>query len=146
MGKLYLSPGSTDEKIKEAYEDIKRAVQDKILTDVAGRNALLKVQAALGKTVSHLQETQDAGGRRSASRSISASYSTGIGDTSAMSDEKRATPEPGIKEDSKIKAEADIKEEPDGDGEADTSAGTVARKGKREKEASIVDQLPSGED
>ena len=63
-----------------------------------------------------------------------------------MSDEKRATPEPGIKDDSEIKAEADIKEEPEGEGEADMSAGTVARKGEREKEPSIVDQLLSGED
>ncbi|KAJ2970250.1 hypothetical protein NUW58_g9753 [Xylaria curta] len=43
LGKVHVSPASTEEKLRHLYEDISAAVEEGILTDATGRNALYKI-------------------------------------------------------------------------------------------------------
>lgn len=56
LGKLYISPASTEGKIREVYGEVSAAVNDKIISDATGRNALYKIHVSLGKIVNSLTE------------------------------------------------------------------------------------------
>lgn len=82
LGKLYVSPASSEDKIRDLYEDCTEAIEAKLVADTTGKNALFKIQTSLGKIVNALNESANAanatilGGRltpsrRSASRSVS---------------------------------------------------------------------------
>lgn len=62
MGKIHVSPASTEEKIRELYSEVSAAVDDKIVSDATGRNALYKIHVSLGKIVNSLAEKR---GRKS---------------------------------------------------------------------------------
>ncbi|KAI1102671.1 condensin subunit Cnd3 [Jackrogersella minutella] len=70
LAKLYISPASSEDKIRDLYEDISAAVEENLLSDATSRNALYKIHVSLGKIVNQLGE-QDKMSRRSASRGIS---------------------------------------------------------------------------
>lgn len=74
MGKLYISPGSSEDKVRELYAEANAAVDDNLLTDATGRNALYKLHVSLGKIVNSYTEQDRASTapRRTASRSVSA--------------------------------------------------------------------------
>lgn len=66
LGKLYISPASTEEKIREVYAEVSAAVDDKIIAEATGRNALYKIHVSLGKIVNALTEKAPRGRKASA--------------------------------------------------------------------------------
>lgn len=78
LGKLYISPTSTEEKTRAVYEEISEAVESQLLSDATSRNALYKIHVSLGKIVNNLDQAAAAQmgsgaghGRRSTSRATS---------------------------------------------------------------------------
>ncbi|KAK8117303.1 uncharacterized protein PG998_005584 [Apiospora kogelbergensis] len=90
LGKLYISPVSTEEKIREMYEEISSAVEDNLLSDATGRNALYKIHVSLGKIVNGLNEQQEKSKFRSSSRSVTGSVAGSSVAGSVAGDEKSA--------------------------------------------------------
>lgn len=60
LGKLYISPGSSEDRLRETYTEISCAVDDGLVTDATSRNALYKVHVSLGKIVNALDENKPA--------------------------------------------------------------------------------------
>ncbi|KAL6921361.1 hypothetical protein ACHAPO_004934 [Fusarium lateritium] len=119
LGKLHVSPGSSKEKLREAYQEVSIAVEDGLLSDATSRNQLYKIHVSLGKIVNTLDEQQQPTYRRaSRSTSILTDRQSTEGDTSIAD-------EPSIKE------------------EDEDSDGTVVPKEDRE---SLVDSLLSDGD
>ncbi|OBS28564.1 hypothetical protein FPOA_02500 [Fusarium poae] len=116
LGKLHVSPGSSKEKLREAYQEVSIAVEEGLLSDATSRNQLYKIHVSLGKIVNTLDEQQQPTYRRaSRSTSILTDRQSTEGDTSIVD-------EPSIKE------------------EDEDSDGTVVPKEDRE---SLVDSLLS---
>lgn len=87
LPKLYISPTSSDHKIRDVYADVCEAVDAQLLSDAASRNALYKIHVALGKIVNALDAaapatTAGAGGFR---RSVSRAKSLGVEDKTVLS-------------------------------------------------------------
>jgi condensin complex subunit 3 len=89
LGKLYISPSSTEENIRSVYAEVSEAVDSQLLVDATGRNALYKIHVALGKIVNNLdQAQQDIGfGRRSVSRAVSVASMASTALTSVTADD-----------------------------------------------------------
>jgi len=51
LGKIYVTPTSTPEKLQSVYELVAEALELKIAPDATTRNALTKLHTALGKAV-----------------------------------------------------------------------------------------------
>ncbi|KAH6671598.1 condensin subunit Cnd3 [Plectosphaerella plurivora] len=84
LGKLYISPSSSENMIRETYEEVTIAVNDRLVSDTAGRNALNKIHVSLGKIVANLGEV-DVGSRRiSRSMSVATEDKTGNEDRSTL--------------------------------------------------------------
>lgn len=83
LGKLYVSPTSSEDKLQDVYELASEAVNGRGLADATSRNALLKLHAAVGKIVNArggCAEHDDVtvmGARRSVSSSTTASVAGG---------------------------------------------------------------------
>ncbi|KAH7140583.1 nuclear condensing complex subunit [Dactylonectria macrodidyma] len=118
LGKLHMSPGSTEEKLREAYAEVSAAVEQGLLSDATSRNALYKIHVSLGKIVNVLDEQQPT--QRRTSRSMS------LNPEGQQSEEKSVIEEPQIKE------------------EDEDSEGTIVP--KDEKESSLVEDLLSDGD
>ncbi|AEO57452.1 condensin subunit Cnd3-like protein [Thermothelomyces thermophilus ATCC 42464] len=54
LGKLYVSPASSEDKTREVYAAICDAVDNQLVSDTASRNALYKIHVSLGKIVNSL--------------------------------------------------------------------------------------------
>lgn len=122
LGKLYISPASTEEKLRELYAEVSDAVETNLISDTTGRNALYKIHVSLGKIVNNLDQQKEAGFRRStASRSVS------------------LAPEPAAEDRTMVGQEPQIKEEEEEDNEsrleADDSNDTVKPKSEDVTEA-----------
>ena len=63
LAKLHISPASTEPLIREIYQEVSTAIEDKLISDATGRNALYKIHVSLGKIVNNLTEV--AAGRKS---------------------------------------------------------------------------------
>ncbi|TAQ87250.1 hypothetical protein B7494_g4415 [Chlorociboria aeruginascens] len=61
LAKLHISSASTEDKIRNLYDEVSEAVDGKLILDAPGRNALYKIHVSLGKIVNTL------GGRKSLS-------------------------------------------------------------------------------
>ncbi|KAK9789075.1 putative Nuclear condensin complex subunit 3 C-terminal domain-containing protein [Seiridium cardinale] len=96
FGKFYVSPSSSEEKIRSLYEDINVAVEENLLSDATSRNALYKIHVSLGKIVNQFAE-QDKVSRRSVSRSMSMMSMSATGDEKTVTEDSVLTQEP-IKE------------------------------------------------
>ncbi|KAH7144620.1 nuclear condensing complex subunit [Dactylonectria estremocensis] len=118
LGKLHMSPGSTEEKLREAYTEVSAAVEEGFLSDATSRNALYKIHVSLGKIVNVLDEQQPT--QRRTSRSMS------LNPERQQSEEKSVIEEPHIKE------------------EDEDSEGTIVP--KDEKDSSLVEDLLSDGD
>lgn len=95
LGKLYVSPASTEDTVRSLYDEVSEAVESNLVADTTGRNALYKLHVALGKIVNALDQGQEPGfGRRSVSSRA----------TSAALEDRHPTEERTV-------VEADIKEE-----------------------------------
>ncbi|KAI1637648.1 condensin subunit Cnd3 [Biscogniauxia mediterranea] len=76
LAKLYISPASSEDKLRNLYEDVSSAVEENLVSDATSRNALYKIHVNLGKIVNQLGAEQPAtSSRRSTSRSVSAAPS-----------------------------------------------------------------------
>ncbi|PSR94204.1 nuclear condensing complex subunit [Coniella lustricola] len=106
LGKLYISPASTEDKIREVYADVSDAVETNLIADTTGRNALYKIHVSLGKIVNTLDQAKEAAGRRQSTISRSGSLAPGDDQQSQQQhasagrslSARGATVEPGIKE------------------------------------------------
>lgn len=56
MSKLYIPADADAEKLRNAYELVAQAIEDKVASDAPGRNALNKMEVSLGKIVGDLAE------------------------------------------------------------------------------------------
>ena len=56
LGKLHVSPASTESLFREVYQEASVAIEDKLISDAAGRNALYKIHVSLGKIVNNMTE------------------------------------------------------------------------------------------
>ncbi|KAI2601893.1 condensin subunit Cnd3 [Hypoxylon sp. NC1633] len=92
LGKLYISPASSEDKTRTLYEDVSVAVGENLVSDATGRNALYKIHVSLGKIVNQLGE-QDKASRRSVSRSVSLAL-----DDRTITEDVTIVPEPRIEE------------------------------------------------
>ncbi|KAI8628630.1 ARM repeat-containing protein [Xylariaceae sp. FL1651] len=141
LGKLYVSPASTEEKIRNLYDDISSAVDEELLTDATSRNALYKIHVSLGKIVNQLGE-QDKLSRRSVSRSVSVAPSVTPSHDKTITDEDEPTIVPGRRSaDATVLedvAEEEAGEEADGGDDGDTVV--------HHKEESLVDDLLTDEE
>lgn len=113
------------------YDEVSIAVDDRLITDTTGRNALNKIHVSLGKIVATLGE-QEAEPRR-ASRSVSVVSS--VAPSVATSSASKADDGDG---DKTITMEPPIKEE-----DEDSNEGTVIQ---RSAENSSVSELLSDEE
>lgn len=109
LGKLYISPASTEEKLRELYAEVSDAVETNLISDTTGRNALYKIHVSLGKIVNNLDQQKEAGFRRStASRSVSlAPEPVGAEDRTMVGQEPRIKEEEEEEEDNESRLEAD---------------------------------------
>jgi condensin complex subunit 3 len=115
LGKLHVSAGSTEEKLRETYAEVSAAVEDGLLTDATSRNALYKIHVSLGKIVNSLDEQQPAYRRGSRSASVALDRQPG--------EEKTIIEEPKIKEE-----------------DEESDEGTIVPK-EEEKNHSLIDDL-----
>ncbi|GAW11857.1 hypothetical protein ANO14919_012100 [Xylariales sp. No.14919] len=159
LGKLYVSPTSTEEKTRTLYEEISTAVDEGLLTDATGRNALYKIHVSLGKIVNALNEG-DKISRRSRSASVATSIGTTGGSASVATGDRSVVTDDGedatvvlgrregdgtVLEDVVEEEEDDgdtvkVEENEDGDGDGDT----VVRRNREDD--NLVDELLSDND
>lgn len=109
LGKLYVSPASSEEKIRETYAQMSEAVENQLVSDTTGRNALYKIHVALGKIVNNLDQQQqqqqmEGYGRRSMSRSTSVA----LEDRTVVPEERTVVVDPDIKEEDEDSDEGTI--------------------------------------
>ncbi|ROV99002.1 hypothetical protein VSDG_03799 [Cytospora chrysosperma] len=103
LGKLYISPASTEEKLRELYAEVSEAVETNLISDTTGRNALYKIHVSLGKIVNGLDQQQEAGLRRSTpSRSVSLAPDEVANRTAAATAEERTNEDAATEGDSLV--------------------------------------------
>ncbi|KAK0117819.1 hypothetical protein ONS95_012144 [Cadophora gregata] len=59
LAKLHISPASTPSLLREIYAEVSLAIDEKLIADATGRNALFKIHVSLGKIVNTLKEKDD---------------------------------------------------------------------------------------
>ncbi|KAG5982213.1 hypothetical protein E4U55_002196 [Claviceps digitariae] len=91
LGKLYVSPSSSEAKLRDLYAAVSDAVQNGLVNDATSRNSLYKIHISLGKIVNNMDEQQHS--KRRTSRSVS------------VTKERQSTEERTLVEESKIKEE-----------------------------------------
>ncbi|PHH80001.1 hypothetical protein CDD80_3130 [Ophiocordyceps camponoti-rufipedis] len=102
LGKLHVSPGSTEDTIRDVYAQISDAVTEGLLSDATSRNALYKLHVSLGKIVNSLDEQQQQ--QQPYNRRTSRSASVVL-DRQPVED-KTIVEEPDIKEEEEDEGEA----------------------------------------
>lgn len=129
-----MSPASSEDKIRSLYEDVSAAVEDNVVADATGRNALYKIHVSLGKIVNQLDAQVGAEGilRRSVSvsHSVSTSARRSVAGSVVGDDEEEST----------VLAPETVKEE---DVEDDDDGDTVVQMGEGE---SLVEELLTDEE
>lgn len=94
LGKLYVSPASSEDKIRALYASVSEAVEDGLLSDATSRNALYKIHVSLGKIVNSLNEQQLQPSMRRSSRSVSVVLDRHPAEDKTAMDESRIKEEP----------------------------------------------------
>ncbi|KAI1306684.1 nuclear condensing complex subunit [Xylaria venustula] len=166
LGKLYISPSSTEDKIRTLYDDVQAAVDEGLLSDATGRNALYKIHVSLGKIVNTLGTSEaDKMSRRSRSASVA---TASVADTSAHTGDRSRVTDDDDGDDTVVAAVSgrksadgsvleDVAEEEDddddgdtvklgdeGEGEGDGDAVTSAKRDRDDEE--LVEELLSDDD
>ncbi|KAI1007944.1 Condensin complex subunit 3 [Podosphaera aphanis] len=59
LAKLHISAGSTPSLLCDTYNLVCEAIDNKLVSDTAGRNALLKIHVSLGKIVNSMKDKED---------------------------------------------------------------------------------------
>ncbi|KAG6077855.1 hypothetical protein E4U33_001065 [Claviceps sp. LM78 group G4] len=91
LGKLHVSPSSSETKLRDLYASVSDAVQDGILSDATSRNSLYKIHVSLGKIVNSMDDQQQS--NRRTGRSVS------VTNERHPTEERTIVEEPKIKED-----------------------------------------------
>ena len=132
LGKLYVSPASSEPVTRDVYAVVCDAVDTQLLADATSRNSLYKLHVNLGKIVNTLDAAADgAAGAAKGRRSVSRASSVGLGGGGTPAAEDKTI----------VQHEVQIKEEEVEDDDDD--AGTVVH---RTPEQSLVDELLSEEE
>lgn len=132
LGKLYVSPASSEPVTRDVYAVVCDAVNTQLLADATSRNSLYKLHVNLGKIVNTLDAAADgAAGAGKGHRSVSRASSVGLGGGGTPAAEDKTI----------VQHEVQIKEEEVED--EDDDAGTVVH---RTPEQSLVDELLSEEE
>ncbi|KAL2201563.1 condensin subunit Cnd3-like protein [Corynascus similis CBS 632.67] len=131
LGKLYVSPASSEDKTREVYAVISEAVDNQLVSDTTSRNALYKIHVSLGKIVNSLESAAAAepGGAGKYRRSVSRASSVGV-----TPSEDRTV----------IQHEVKIKEEEMEDEDVSDTGTVVHRGGSNEQ--SLVSEMLSDEE
>ncbi|RDL40937.1 ARM repeat-containing protein [Venustampulla echinocandica] len=139
LAKLYISPTSTETLIREVYEEISVAVDEKLIADATGRNALYKIHVSLGKIVNSLSEKE-----RSENKSRKSSVAPSVAD-----EDRSILPREADEVD---EAERDmtglvkVEEGEEGEEEDDDTATVIAEQEPKSRRDSLVESLLSDDD
>ncbi|CAI6085340.1 unnamed protein product [Clonostachys chloroleuca] len=128
LAKLYISPGSSEDRLRETYADVSDAVENGLLTDATSRNSLYKIHVSLGKIVNALDERQAT--ERTSRRASGTNEPSVSGEKSSVGDKSTEADE------SKIEEQED-EDEPEA---------TVVASKKEPQDESLVDELLSDDD
>jgi condensin complex subunit 3 len=145
LGKIHVSPASTEQKIRELYSEVSTAVDEKVIADATGRNALYKIHVSLGKIVNSLGEKQ---GRKSImpeGRQVISPEGKTVLDVEEDDDEKTEILATRRKMQGRIEEEEELAEDDDEDDD-----GTVIREGETitspRKRDSLMEELLSDDE
>lgn len=130
LAKLHISSASTESLIRELYDEVSAAIEEKLIGDATGRNALFKIHVSLGKIVNSLvEEAPVTSGRKSSV-------------TPSVADEEKTVM--AIERDAEVESEktelVKVEEEEDSEG---TVIADVDAKATRD---SLVESLPEDSD
>ncbi|KAI0393956.1 ARM repeat-containing protein [Xylariaceae sp. FL0594] len=128
LGKLYISPASSEEKIRALYEEVSLAVDDGLLSDATSKNALYKIHISLGKIVNQLND-QD-----------KMSTTTMTTTTSRRSMSRSASVAPSVAPSTTASHDRTITDDDD-----DDDAATVVP-GRRSMDGTVLEDVPEEED
>lgn len=142
LGKLYVSPASSEHLVRDVYAIICDAVETQLLSDTTSRNALYKIHVSLGKIVNALDAAAAASaGPASAAASVAGDkYRRSVSRASSVGFDAAGGGHAPSEERTVVQHEVRIKEEEEDD---DDDAGTVVH---RTPEQSLVDELLSEEE
>lgn len=139
LGKLYISAASSEDKLRDLYQEVSIAVDDKLISDATGRNALFKIHVSLGKIVNGLGERESRKSSSLAPDEHSRQDEDDAEDKGDLGSEKTASPAPEIA----------VKKEELEDGEERSSEGetiVVDASRRTTPHDSLVDSLLSDDD
>ncbi|RFU33461.1 hypothetical protein B7463_g2854, partial [Scytalidium lignicola] len=142
LGKLYISPTSSEDKIRDLYQELSVAVDEKLVPDATGRNALYKIHVSLGKIANSL-------GERESRKSSAVPEEKSLEDNEEAEDkadlvsEKTGSPTPEI-----AVKEEEVEDEEGGDGMVSSDSETIMVDSSRRTtpQDSLVDSLLSDDD
>lgn len=103
LGKLHISPGSSEDRLREAYTEVSEAVEEGIVNDATSRNALYKIHVSLGKLVNSLDEQQPA------ARAARGSVAPSVAD-SQVAEEKTVIEVTKLEEEEEAEVEEEVEE------------------------------------
>lgn len=98
LGKLHVSPGSSEDKVRELYTHVSEAVDEGLLSDATSRNALYKIHVSLGKIVNSLDEQEQQRRRQQQPFNRRTSRSVSVNLDRQPAEDKTVVEEPRIKE------------------------------------------------
>jgi condensin complex subunit 3 len=149
LGKIHVSPASTEGKIRALYSEVSTAVDQKIIADATGRNAIYKIHVSLGKIVNSLGEKQ---GRKSImpeGRQIISPEGKTILDVEDDDNEKKEILTTKRQKQDRIeeeKEEVDLEEDDDDDDDDGTIIGEGETITSPRKRDSLMEELLSDEE
>ncbi|KAH0490322.1 hypothetical protein TgHK011_001798 [Trichoderma gracile] len=160
LGKLFVSPNSSEEKLRETYSVVSEAVEEGLVTDTTGRNALYKIHVSLGKIVNGLEEQQQQQQQQRpshsrTSRSVSVAVSEATGDRQSVAGSRAGDDDDEEEEEEEGEGEegGDDDEEEEERGARkpkikveDDSDGTVVPEHSGRRDSLVEDLLSDGED
>ena len=138
---MYISAGSSDDKLRETFADVSEAVEENIVSDATSRNALYKIHVSLGKIVNALEAQQQ-----------QPTTASSIGRATSMGTDMQDIEEVSTKDNSVVVSkaeEAEIEEEDDDDDDdddEDASEGTVVPKKEEVDDEDELSMTEAGND
>ncbi|PHH62424.1 hypothetical protein CDD81_7143 [Ophiocordyceps australis] len=144
LGKLHVSPASSEDKLRHLYALVSQAVDDGLLVDATSRNALYKIHVSLGKIVNTLDQPHHIHPRPSLLTPASPSLRRSSRSASALRDghEATLTDQPHIKEEQDESDQGELHQEE----EQATSPQSKVPKVEQDATSLLQDLLSDGED
>ncbi|KAH6707537.1 nuclear condensing complex subunit [Leptodontidium sp. MPI-SDFR-AT-0119] len=140
LAKLHISPSSSPSLLREIYAEVSLAIDEKLIADATGRNALFKIHVSLGKIVNTLKENDEE------QASLTLNLRGSVNSTTS----RKSSVAPSVVDDDKsvlstIEGEEELEKVEEEDDDEGTIIGnpTPRRRGTRD---SLVDELLSDGD